>query len=140
MDGSTPPKLLLDIAPSLFTAGFRLVDAGEIQALFQALVGSQVGLAATGTTAATALGLKNVATNVVATTPSGTGVRLPHALVGSRITVANNGANALLIYPNPPDQIIPVGSATPAVTPVSAATLTVHTFVCTTVGIWQQVA
>lgn len=55
-------------------------------------------LVATGTTNADALQL-SAAINHVATTAAGTGVKLMPTEAGMSITVANLGANALLVYP-----------------------------------------
>lgn len=139
MDASSPPKILLDLVPSLYSRGQRLVDAGELLTLFTAMVGSAVGLVSMGTNAGNSLRL-TAANNTVATTATGTGVGLPKALTGMRVTVLNNGANALLVYPIPPDQLIPLGSATPGAAGSSEATLTTGTYVCTTTGIWQRVS
>ncbi len=56
------------------------------------------GISAAGTTTADATQL--VADfNVVTTTASSTGVKLPDVEVGSQIIVVNGGANACLVYP-----------------------------------------
>jgi hypothetical protein len=51
--------------------------------------------------------------NIVGTTPSGTGVRLPVATVGRRVTIVNRGANTLRIYVNasPVGTVIDTSSA-----------------------------
>lgn len=56
------------------------------------------GLTAAGSSATDALQL-TADFNVVTTTASSTGVKLPDVEVGSDITVVNGGANALLVYP-----------------------------------------
>lgn len=55
-------------------------------------------LAATGTVQTDAL-LAPAIVNVVTTTATGTGLRLPPVEVSAGMSVANLGANALLVYP-----------------------------------------
>lgn len=55
-------------------------------------------LVATGTTQSDALFIPTTH-NIVVTTASGTGVRLPAPEQGCEVTVKNLGANALLVYP-----------------------------------------
>lgn len=62
------------------------------------------GLTATGTTNADALALSAVINNVT-TTAASTGVKLPPFESGSAVFVANQGANALLVYPPASGQI-----------------------------------
>lgn len=57
-----------------------------------------VGLTAAGSAATDALQL-TADTNVVTTTASGTGVKVPGVEVGSTVVIINGGANALLVYP-----------------------------------------
>ncbi|MFL9670445.1 hypothetical protein WIX39_026180 [Variovorax sp. AB1(2024)] len=67
--------------------------------LAQAIVGEVANnLTAAGTTQANALKLSAV-NNIVTTTAASTGVQLPATGTGDGITVANLGANALLVYP-----------------------------------------
>lgn len=56
------------------------------------------GITAAGTTTADATAIAQ-GVNVVGTTASGTGVRLPTMAAGDVIRVFNQGANALLVYP-----------------------------------------
>jgi hypothetical protein len=55
------------------------------------------GLVATGVNSATALAL-TAGYNVVATTPTNSGVKLPN-VIGAPVWVYNAGANTLLVYP-----------------------------------------
>lgn len=65
----------------------------------QALVGDVANnLTAAGSTQGTALKLSAV-NNVVTTAAASTGVQLPSMSTGDGVTVANLGANALLVYP-----------------------------------------
>lgn len=76
-----------------------LMAFGTQSFLAQAIVGDVAnGLTAAGTTQANALKLAAV-NNVVTTAAASTGVQLPSTAAGDGITVANLGANALLVYP-----------------------------------------
>jgi hypothetical protein len=60
--------------------------------------GSQDALTAVGTTQATALQLTGTLCTITSAA-AGTGVNLPPASAGEDVTVINNGANAILVYP-----------------------------------------
>lgn len=76
-----------------------LMAFGSGPAQAQAIVGDVANnLTAAGTTQANALALSAV-NNIVTTTAASTGVRLPATNPGDSVTVANLGANALLVYP-----------------------------------------
>ena len=77
-------------------------------------------LTATGSAITDALAL-TAFVNVVGTTASGTGVKLPDAPIGSIVFVQNNGANALNLYPVSATGTINGGSAGAAVTIAAAA-------------------
>jgi hypothetical protein len=114
MDASQPPKVFMDLAPSLGTPGYRLVDAGELYTLHSSLFAIVSGLAGTGTTQATGTVLK-AGTSVYTPTAGQTAVVLPPGLPGQDITVVNlSGTVAGVIFGSGGDQIIPMGSATPA--------------------------
>ena len=115
MDASSPPKNMLDLAPSLYTPGFRLVDAGELLTLFTSLMGIISGLAGAGTTQGAATVLKP-GISVFTPTAGQTGVLLPPGLPGQETSVVSLGTVAGVIYGNGGDQIIPLGSSTPAAT------------------------
>jgi|SRR5215469_907175 len=112
-DASSPPQNILDIAPSLRERGFRLIDAGELYNLFSSFMAIIAGVAAAGTNQATATPIGPGVT-VVSTVATGAGVVLPTGLPGQTKTVVNTSANALLVYGNGGDQIIPLASSTPA--------------------------
>jgi len=111
---------MMDLAPSLQTPGFRLVDAGELYVLLNNIFGIINGLAGVGTTQGAAPLLKPGVTSFVPTAGN-TGVLLPPGIPGQEITVINGGAVAGVIYGNGGDQIIPLASTTPAATEAIAA-------------------
>lgn len=90
------------------------------------------GLTATGTNQGTALALAALE-NVFSTVASGTGAILPVVNVGTSITVINDGANALLVYPNSGGAIAG-GSTNAAVTVVVGG---IATFRCTASNTWN---
>lgn len=76
----------------------RVLAAGNAPLSTEVICGDvATGLTATGTTVSDALQLSAVV-NVVATTASSTGVKLPPAEAGAMVTVFNNGANTLTVY------------------------------------------
>jgi len=108
------PKSVLDLAPSLRTPGFRLVDAGELESLFSGLLGSSTSViqnAGVGDTIATAKQL-NIGLNVVSIaspTPPGSGVKLPPASVEGQtvfVTCNDPDGNLVGIYTLEPDLIL----------------------------------
>lgn len=90
-------------------------------------------ISAAGTTQATATAL-TAALNNVTTVASGTGVNLPASSAGLQITVQNNGANPLTVYPAQGASDTINGQA--AATGVQILPGTVATFNCTTAGAW----
>lgn len=77
----------------------RVLAAGNSGVAVQAMCGTgATGLTATGTSATDALQL-SADWNTVATTASGTGVRLPPTEAGAMVCVYNAGANTLAVYP-----------------------------------------
>jgi len=77
----------------------NLMAYGTAPLLALAIVGEVANnLTAAGSTQGTALKLSAV-NNVVTTAAASTGVQLPATGPGDAITVANLGANALLVYP-----------------------------------------
>lgn len=77
----------------------RVLGAGNAPLSAEVICGDvATGLTATGSTAADALQLSAVV-SVVATTAASTGVKLPPAETGAMVTVFNNGANSLTVYP-----------------------------------------
>lgn len=65
------------------------------------------GLASTGSTQGGAVLLSSTV-NVIAPVASGTGVLLPKALAGLEITIINQGANTLLVYPQVGGTVVPL--------------------------------
>lgn len=83
----------------------RLMGVGNSALSATAICGGVANtLTAAGTTNANALFL-SAEINVVTTAAAGTGVRLMPIEVGSAVLVANQGANALLVYPGTGVQI-----------------------------------
>lgn len=77
----------------------RVLAMGNSGGSVQAICGTgATGLTATGSTAADALQL-SADWNTVATTASGTGVKLPPTEAGAVVCVYNAGANTLAVYP-----------------------------------------
>ena len=80
------------------TESIRVEADGDTSIVGHLRRGIAVGLTAAGTTQATGLVLgKDI--NVVATTAANTGVVLPIAVAGMTVTVINEGANTLNVYP-----------------------------------------
>ncbi len=77
----------------LMGAHFASLQATEV------IGNSATGLTATGSTVADALQL-SASVNAVATTASGTGVKLPPCEAGAMCVVNNAGAQTLTVYPN----------------------------------------
>jgi hypothetical protein len=147
MDASQPPKIILDLAPSLQPSGFRLVDAGELYTLLSSILGIVGGLAGAGTTGAASTALKP-GVSVYTPTAGQTGVQLPPGLPGQEITVVNaSGTTAGVLYGNvgTGDQIVPLASATPGASTAMAAGTTA-VLVCTSknyttgVATWKVVS
>jgi len=144
MDASSPPKVMLDLAPSL-QPGFRLVDGGELFTLMTSIFGIISGLSGAGTVQSTGTALKS---GISSYTPAAgnTGVVLPPGLPGQEITVVNaSGTVAGVLYGNGGDQIVPLASATPAGSLAMAAGTTAQ-LVCvsknaaTGVATWKVVS
>lgn len=77
----------------------EMISAGVQSHRAQATNGTvSVGLTAAGDSLATALALPS-AVNVISTAAASTGARLPVGDLGDCVTVRNNGANAVLVYP-----------------------------------------
>ena len=110
-----------------YTEGLANGYAGGLQT-----VSNQDGVTAAGTTQGTATVLPPRMAYNVTTTPAGSGILLPASVSGAEIAVANNGANALLIYPNGVEKI----NALAASAGFSAAAGTVTIFYCFTAGQW----
>jgi len=145
-DSATPPRAMMDLAPSLRTPGFRLVDAGELNALFRSLFSTQTGIVARGTTQATALQLTAGVNNLTTVAAGNTGVKLPPGLPGQRVVVVNLGAAGAVVYGyGTGDLLIPVASTTTGASVTQAAGTSAE-YLCVTktfnptVTTWKQLS
>lgn len=144
-DSAAPPKTMMDLAPSLRSPGFRLVDAGELYALLNSIFSNQAGIAARGNTAATAFKITAAVNSVATTSGANNGLMLPLGLPGKQVTIVNNGAVSVTVYANGADQIEPIGSSVPAASLTQAAGTT-GVYLCIartlnpTVNYWKQVS
>jgi len=91
------------------------------------------GILASGTSQATATQLSTSQNNVV-TVASGTGVNLPASCAGVSVTVENNGANSLTVYPFQGSTDTINGIA--ATQGIQILPGSVAVFNCTTAGFW----
>lgn len=114
-------------AGAWYTEGLANGYAGGLQT-----ISAQDSITAAGANQGTATVLSPRMAYNVTTTPSGTGVLLPASVSGAELTVANNGANALLIYPNGTEKI----NALAASAGFSAAAASVTILYCFTAGQW----
>lgn len=93
------------------------------------------GLTAAGTTKANAFQVPGTPTSInVTTTAASTGINLPPSWTGAEISVANNGASALLVYTAQGLTETINALATTAGFSVAATTITI--FYCFTQGAW----
>jgi hypothetical protein len=121
------------------TTGFQPVDNDWLNGLSGGHNLSYAsGITAAGTNQATATQLPDrVSVIEVDTTPSGTGVALPSALKGMRISLYNNGANTLDVYPAIANN--PVTGSQDTINNATSTTLTTHvgaTYVGAKDGVW----
>jgi hypothetical protein len=138
MDASAPPSTLMGLAPSLQESGKRLVDAGELFAILNSFFGVYPSVLPAGTSQATATAISGGVNVVPAAAVAGTGLVLPPAvLTGKIVTVINNGAEGVLVYPSGSDQIIPsdVAAGSPAAVSLTNAPTQ---FICIAQGVWKQ--
>ncbi len=96
------------------TIGGTTPEAGTFTFVYESTAPT-VSAAGTDQSDATAL---SAVTNDVTTVASGTGVKLPAAVSGAKITVYNNGANALQVYSSGSETINGVAGATGITLPV----------------------
>src|SRR5215467_11089412 len=131
----TPPTTLLDLAPSLQTPGFRLVDAGELFQLFTNLLGFRIVPTAGGATLASGValgpGLNFIETAVV----------LPPATVlGQVVSVVNNDPafNSLAVFGSEGDFIVQNSENTDSATAdnIYVGCGVVAKFTCVKQGYW----
>lgn len=110
----------------------RILGAGTSGGQTQAIAGtSQTGLTATGSTAADSLQL-SADWSVVSTTAASTGVKLVPAEAGAMVSVANDGASTLTVYPQ-------TGSTIDGAASVSIATTKRRLFIGTSPTTWVSV-
>lgn len=96
----------------LMNLGINPEAAGKIA---EGVHDAAVGIVAAGTVITDATQLTK-AVNVLATTASSTGVKLPNFGIGSQVFVKNGGANTLNIFPYSSSEAINGGSAGAAIT------------------------
>jgi len=107
----------------------RVMGSGNSPLSTQNICGmATTALTATGTTATDALQL-TTSYNVVATTASGTGVKLLATENGATMVVANDGASTLTVYPQ-------TGSTIDGAASVTIATTKRRYFVGTSATTW----
>lgn len=112
-DSSAPPKVMMDLAPSLRSPGFRLVEAGEVYTLFNSIYSVQAGIPARGTTQLTGFKLTAAINNINHSSGTDNSVVLPPGLPGKQIIVYNNTLNNINVFATGADMITPVNSSTP---------------------------
>jgi len=129
--------MTIGIAP---TTGFQPVDNDWLNGLSGGHNFTfQNGLTAAGSSSqATALQLADrIAYFSIDTVGSNTGVALPAALAGVEISIYNNGAQTLTIYPSIANN--PVTAAQDTINNSTSTTATTHTgayFFCAKNGVW----
>ena len=110
----------------------RVLASGNSPLSTQSICGAATtGLVATGSTAADALQL-GTSWNIVATTASGTGVKMLPAENGTTNMVANDGAQTLTVYPA-------TGSTIDGAASVSIATTKRRFFIGTSPTTWISI-
>src|SRR5215469_11123272 len=132
------PQTAQAMYPSLHPRGFRLPDVGEIRNMFASATALTAGLDAGGQAGALLLTFGN---SEVDTANAGDGVMAPYpALPGLSFQIYDASGQAIQVYGQGLDTIIPVGSNTPAAaaTGVSQANFNVDKYVCFTKGVWKQ--
>jgi len=120
MDASSPPKIMLDLIPSVRMAGPRLVDAGEV---------NQIMTLQSGYSALNGVGVVRDAAHVIGTGVTNlnaqtgqTAVALPPGLPGMVLYVYNSGAAAGLVFGYTANDLVE-GAASASVAAGAAALL-----------------
>lgn len=123
--------------------GFGMVDGTWLNGLAGGLNNSfQSGLTAVGTTQATALQLPSgILLLEVDTAAASTGVALPPCLPGTEVSLYNNGANTISVFPTIPNN--PITAAQDTInngTSLSGgvATHVLQIFSCAKAGVWAS--
>ena len=119
--------------------GYVMPDAAWLNGIANGVNSSyQSGITASGTTQAGAFQLpSNITLIEVDTTPASSGVALPPALSGVEISIYNNGANTLTVYPSIANN--PVTNAQDTINNASSTTITSHSSLylfCAKNGVW----
>ncbi len=123
------------VTPSPFQSGFRLIDGSQLnKALSNPAYSSQDNITATASGVQSNAYQLSAALNNVTTVGSGAdSLRLPPAVAGAEVLVANNGANAAQVYGHGTDTINSVLTTTG----VSQAAGSYVLYTCFTKGNWQ---
>lgn len=121
--------------------GPSLIDGAWLNGLAGGLNYSyQYGITAAGTTQATATQLPSgIALLEVDTTAASTGAALPPCFQGTSLSLYNNGASTLTVYPNVVNN--PITAAQDTInntTSVTIATHIVNIFSCAKNGVWSS--
>ncbi len=100
----------------------------------------QAGITATGTTQATAVQLPaQITLFEIDTVASSTGVALPPALAGTEISIYNNGANTVTVFPSINNNQALSPAAQDTINNGTSTTIATHStlyFFCAKNGIW----
>jgi hypothetical protein len=123
--------------------GFELIDGRYILGLAGGINYSfQSGITAAGTNQATATQIGvNIALVEVDTTASSTGVALPQCFAGISLSLYNNGAQTLTVYPNPTNNPKLAAGTQDTInngTSTTIATHVVNIFSCAKNGVWSS--
>lgn len=123
------------------TNGFMLVDGAWLNALASGQnMSFQSGLTAAGTNQATALQLNpGIYMFEIDTVASGTGVALPACIAGTELSIYNNGANTLAVFPSIANN--PITSAQDTINSGTSfsggiASHAISWFACAKNGVW----
>jgi hypothetical protein len=138
MDSAAPAKSVLGLVPSLQTPGKRLVDAGELFAIFSTQWMATSGIVANGNSAETATPLNPGLNEVYSVTAANVAVRLPPTLPGQIIFVCNLAGSGATIFTTGSDLIIPVGTTVSPIPFTALASGQPQFFACTRFGYWNQ--
>lgn len=93
---TTSTAISANVSPNLT---LNTVTTGTLTETGGILFSTTTGITAAGADQAGATALTTTSLSVVSTVAASTGVRLPTAVIGMRITVRNTGANTLNVYP-----------------------------------------
>jgi hypothetical protein len=110
-----------------------LVVQGKLSSTGTSASSASDALTAVGTSQATGLQLTAMVNNIT-TAAAGTGVNLPASAAGLQVTVENNGANAILVYPliGATDTINGIAATIGVLLQIGS----IGTFICSAAGAW----